>query len=105
MEERAFGAGGDLGGGAVAVVAGEIIGGERDHQEMVVLSMLLGGVGHGRQTSSLRTRFPSATEQVHPVDKAVTEREASAVDPGLHGTERDAGHLGDLGVVVALDVE
>jgi hypothetical protein len=27
------------------------------------------------------------------------------VDPGLHGPQRDAGELGDLGVVIALDVE
>ena len=27
------------------------------------------------------------------------------MDPRLHGAERDAGHLGDLAVVVALDVE
>ncbi len=29
----------------------------------------------------------------------------AAVDPGLDRPERDARHLGDLGVVVALDVE
>ena len=41
MKERALGAGGDLGGGAVAVGGGEVTGGERDHEKMVVLSMLL----------------------------------------------------------------
>ena len=36
--------------------------------------------------------------------RSAAKRQPAAVDPGLHGAERDARHLGDLGVVVALDV-
>src|SRR4029077_10889332 len=46
----------------------------------------------------------SATEQLHPVLEQAAEGEATAMDPGLDGPERDPGHLGDLCVVVALDV-
>ena len=46
-----------------------------------------------------------APEQAERALEAVAQREPPAVDPRLHGPQRDAGQLGDLGVVVALDVE
>ena len=47
----------------------------------------------------------SASEQFHPVGEERAERQPTAMDAGLDGAERDAGHPGDLGVVVAFDVE
>jgi hypothetical protein len=41
VEGRALGAFDDQGGGEVAVGAGEVTRGERDHEERVVLSVLL----------------------------------------------------------------
>src|SRR6478735_11612947 len=46
----------------------------------------------------------STTEQLHPVLEQAAQRETAAVDPRLDGPERDPRHLGDLRVVVALDV-
>ena len=72
--------------------------------------------GAGRRSSSAATTRDrgrrvaagvppgSATEQLHAVLEQGAQGEPPAMDPGLDGAERDAGHLGDLGVVVALDV-
>src|SRR4029078_13002166 len=46
----------------------------------------------------------STTEQLHAVGQDVAQRESAAMDPRLDGAKRDPGHLGDLGVVVPLDV-
>ena len=103
----------------VAVGAGEIAGGERGHEHRVVavvgVDADVGDVGHGASDDlhvggsaigrGRRAVRGSATEQLHPVGEPVAKGEPAAMDPRLDGAERDAGHLGDLGVVVALDVE
>ena len=59
----------------------------------------------GRQVVGLVLRARSATEQLHPVLEQAAQGEAAAMDARLDRAQRHAGHLGDLGVVVALDVE
>src|SRR5690242_21790607 len=46
----------------------------------------------------------SATEELQAVLEEGPERQPAAVDPRLDGAEGHARHVGDLGVVEALDV-
>ena len=87
MQAGAVGALGDEGGGTVAVGAGDVVGGERDHKQRVVLGVALGIVGHVGQTTLLRERFRSATEEVHSIDEPVPERQSAPVDPRLDRPE------------------
>jgi hypothetical protein len=41
----------------------------------------LGDVGHGRQTTSFRGWFRSATEQLQPVGEPIAQGEPAAMDP------------------------
>ena len=63
---------------------------QRGDQQRVVLVVVGSAVSHGTAPSGPRG--------------ASRKRQPPAVDPRLDGAERDPGHLGDLGVVVALDV-
>ena len=93
---------------ASAAVRSVVVGCGTDHEPAVVLGMVGGRSGFRGSRRSDAHRRPigsrSATEMLHLVREQVAERQPPAVDARLDGAQRDTGHLGDLVVVVALDV-
>ena len=60
--------------------------------------------GRGRAARRLGVAAQPRNSSIRSSSRS-RKRQPAAMDPGLDRPERDAGHLGDLGVVVALDVE
>lgn len=100
-EERgALLAGGDLVEGKLAVTLRHVAAVQAGDKQLVVslVTDKWGLLIHVPQTTS-------TTEQFHIPLEPAAQGETAAMDARLHGAERDAHQAGDLGVVVALDVE